>query len=175
MRKAIILAMLLQGEQSLYEEDFDKKAGYVFDHIDRHPEAHMNELYATIDTALRIEPALVYMVAAQYWQDDFRETHNSYRTQPTQIYNVGISRELATDISDVAASVLEEIEAHPIEHMGALYQGVTVAMRHAPNGVYLYGCKTQEENFTEGMLEMSYALEQMAKHGFSFNEDLDAD
>lgn len=75
----------------------------------------------------------------------------------------------------VAGYVHQEINQHPTQYMDELYDGADVALRHAPNGVYMLAARMYVEDMKEDMQNTSDVLEWMSDHGFSYTYDLDYD
>jgi hypothetical protein len=188
MKKNIAIALLCIAADAEIKQDItlEDKVEYVLAEIEQHPEEHMNELYAFVDVTLENEPGLVYMVASQYWQDDHMEAQcGDCNMQPTLAYitiDVDPRTEATLDayvrehgFERLAEEVTTSIAKDPIGNIGYLYLATAIAIRQAPNGVYMHGCRMQEEEFIERMQVMSFVLEQMGPQGFAYGYDLNHD
>jgi hypothetical protein len=192
----VLPALEAQAIEVEWEEPIDNNTvvEYYLQQLEQHPEQYMDELYTTMDVILDIEPTIVYSVAAQYWQDDFRESlceqyqirRDCRQERDTLTYTTLEPTDSKTETKldaivagegfpSIAARVNQNFAADPIANMGHMYLATTIAMRHAPNGTYLQGCRSREEDFVEDMHAMSYALERMANEGFDYSHDLNYD
>jgi hypothetical protein len=177
---ALLPVMQAHGTEPTRTEDVDTIATCYLHKLQQHPEQHMDTLYATLEVIVETEPTLVYTVAAQYWQDDYKEAwceeHKTKCERTTLVYELPSEcQATALEMNDLATEFNRQNREDPIANMGYMYLATTIAIRHAPNGVYLHEIQRREEDFIEEMQALGFALERIAQEGFDYSHDLNDD
>lgn len=74
----------------------------------------------------------------------------------------------AGQFSIVAQYVHDTIDKKPERYMDEMYDGARVALRHNPRGVYVLAADQYEEDMTEDMQSLIFALQRMSEDGFVY-------